>query len=220
MPDKKADIKGIIFDLDGTLVDSLEDLADSMNSVLIRLRHPVHDLNAYRSFIGDGVRELIRAALPESARDEPTVAESQRLMTETYDGNCLNKTRLYNGIVGLLGKLRESGIRLSVLSNKADAFTQKIVQALLPGYFELVLGLRTGAKRKPDPSGALEISEEMGIIPGNMMMVGDTPGDIQTAKNAGMISTGVLWGFRTRDELIDAGAEYLLNSPRELMDIL
>lgn len=213
-------IKGIIFDLDGTLIDSLEDLADSMNSALIRFRYPVHDISAYRYFVGNGVRELVKAALPESARDEQTVTECQRLMREAYGANCLNKTKPYDGILGLLGELQAGGIKLSVLSNKADDFTQKIVKALLPAYFDMVLGLRTGANRKPDPSGALEISEEMGIIPGNMMMVGDTPGDIQTAKNAGMISTGVLWGFRTRDELIDAGAEYLLNSPRELMDIL
>ena len=212
--------KGVIFDLDGTLVNSLEDLADSMNSVLLNFNFPVHAFNTYKSFIGEGIRNLVRVALPESNRDEQTVAECYNLMMEVYNHNCINKTKPYEGIIDLLNELKSRNMKLSVFSNKADEFTKKIVQTLMPNYFDVIMGLSTEGHKKPNPLGALQISEKLGIRPENLIYMGDTSIDMQTAKNAGMYGVGALWGFRTREELIASGAKYILDDPMDLLNIL
>ncbi len=212
--------KGAIFDLDGTLVNSLEDLADSMNSVLLNFSFPIHESNTYKSFIGEGIRNLIRVALPKSNRDEQTVAECYNLMMEVYNNNCTNKTKPYDGIIELLNELKSRNMKLSVFSNKADEFTKKIVQKLMPNYFDVIMGLSTEAQRKPNPLGVLQIGEKLGIRPENLLYMGDTGIDMQTAKNAGMYGVGVLWGFRTKEELIANGAKYILDYPMDLVNIL
>ena len=212
--------KAIMFDLDGTLVDSLDDIADSMNSVLLNYNYPIHDPIAYKTFIGNGIQNLVRVALPISNRDEQTIAECYRMMIETYNYNCVNKTRLYDGTIDLLDELKSRGLKLSVLSNKADEFTQKIVQALMPNYFDTVMGLRSDTLKKPDPRGALQICESFGIPPERWMYVGDTGVDMQTAKNAGLCGVGVLWGFRTREELLECGARYILEHPLDLIKVM
>ena len=212
--------KGVIFDLDGTLVNSLEDLADSMNSVLLNFNFPIHEVNTYKSFIGEGVRNLVRVALPESNRDEQTIAECYNLMMEVYNNNCTNKTKPYDGIIDLLNELKSRNMKLSVFSNKANGFTKKIVQTLMPNYFDVIMGLSTEAHKKPNPLGALQISEKLRIRPENLIYIGDTSIDMQTAKNAGMYGVGALWGFRTREELIVSGAKYILDYPMDLLNIL
>lgn len=212
--------KGIIFDLDGTLVNSLEDLADAMNNVLSKFNYPTHDLNAYRFFIGNGILNLVRAALPETNRDKQTIAECFNLMNEIYNNNCTNKTKPYNGIIDLLNELKSRNMKLAVFSNKADEFTKRIVQSLIPGYFDEVVGLSSEAQKKPNPSGALEISKKLEILPENMMYIGDTGIDMQTANNAGMYAVGVLWGFRTKEELINNGAKHIISHPTEVFNIL
>jgi phosphoglycolate phosphatase len=212
--------KGVIFDLDGTLINSLEDLADSMNTVLSGSNYPVHNINTYKSFIGNGIRNLVRVALPESGRDEQTIAECYSRMMEIYNNNCMNKTRPYNGIIDLLNKLKARNIRLCVFSNKADEFTKKIVQALMPGYFDIIMGLSTEAHKKPNPFGAIQISRKLGISPEDFIYAGDTGIDMETAQNAGMAGVGVLWGFRTREELLNNGAKYLIDHPADLLNIL
>lgn len=212
--------KGIIFDLDGTLVNSLEDLADAMNNVLSKFNYPTHDLNAYKFFIGNGILNLVRAALPETNRDKQTIAECFNLMNEIYNNNCTNKTKPYNGIIDLLNEVKSRNMKLAVFSNKADKFTKKIVQSLIPGYFDEVVGLSSEAQKKPNPSGALEISKKLEILPENMMYIGDTGIDMQTANNAGMYAVGVLWGFRTKEELINNGAKHIISHPTEVFNIL
>ena len=212
--------KGVIFDLDGTLVDSLEDLADSMNTVLLNYGYPIHDLDSYRYFIGNGIRNLVRSALPESDREEASIAKCLGLMVKVYNENCTRKTKPYEGIPDLLETLLNRGLKLGVFSNKADAMTKKIVSELFPGYFCIAIGLTDERFKKPDPSGAIRISEEFGLKPEEIVYIGDTGTDMQTAVNAGMKGAGALWGFRTREELLAGGAGNLLSHPLDLLALL
>ncbi len=212
--------KGVIFDLDGTLVDSLTDLADSMNFVLEKNGFPRHDLHSYKYFIGRGIRNLVISALPEEKRDEVTISRCHEQMVAHYNNNCLNKTCPYEGIQELLHALNSKGLKLSVFSNKADEFTKKITYSLFPGIFEIVRGLTDITLRKPDPSGALAIAGEMNLAPSEIAYLGDTSTDMQTAVNAGMYAVGVLWGFRTKEELLENGAQYLLHNPMELLNLI
>jgi phosphoglycolate phosphatase len=212
--------KGVIFDLDGTLVNSLEDLADSTNSVLSGFNYPVHELGSYKSFIGNGIRNIVRLALPESDRDELTVAKCYDLMKEVYSNRCVNKTKPYDGIIDLLKELRSRNMKLSVLSNKTDELVRKIIQILMPGYFDIIVGLSTEAQRKPNPVGALLISEKLRIPPENIVYLGDTGIDMQTAKNAGMYGVGALWGFSNGENLLNNGAKYILDHPMDLLTFL
>ncbi|MDL2238750.1 HAD family hydrolase [Bacteroidales bacterium OttesenSCG-928-K03] len=213
-------MRGIIFDLDGTLVNSIEDLASSMNKVLETRNYPTHSLADYKIFVGRGILSLVRTALPETAKDEETVKSCYKQMVEIYRNNCIVKTAPYDGIIEMLNELKSRKIKLSVFSNKADELTKKIVDTLMPGYFEFVVGLTDEALKKPNPTVALQISEKMKINPENILYVGDTGVDMQTAINANMYPIGVLWGFRTKDELIENGAKTLLEHPMDLIKIL
>jgi phosphoglycolate phosphatase len=218
--EEQMDAEGAIFDLDGTLVNSLDDLADSMNHVLLKFNYPAHEASTYMSFVGNGIRNLVHVALPESARDEQTVSACHDLMMETYAANCIHKTKPYEGITDLLSALKSFNMRLAVLSNKTDTLTKIIVQSLLPGYFDVVMGLSTEAHKKPDPFGALQISNILGIRCNSIIFTGDSGIDMQTAVNAGMHGVGVLWGFRTREELRNNGAEHIIEHPLDLLAIL
>lgn len=212
---------GVIFDLDGTLVNSLEDIAVSMNLVLENNRFPTHDLQAYKHFIGNGIRTLVRRALPETERDEFLVDMYYNYMMELYHKNCLNTTKPYQGIPGLLNELTSRKIKMAVLSNKADEITKTIVSELLSTWnFEVITGLLAEEHKKPNPFVAIGISEQFGIPPENIIYVGDTAIDMQTANNAGMYAVGVLWGFRSKEELVSNGAKYLLNHPLDLLKLL
>ncbi|MEJ2052378.1 MAG: HAD family hydrolase [Calditrichaceae bacterium] len=212
--------KGVIFDLDGTLVNSLEDIADSMNTVLQKFNFPVHDVQTYKQFVGHGIRNLIIKALPEAERNEASIEKCQNLMLDTYRTNCLNKTRPYDGITELLDILTSRNLKLAVFSNKTDEFTKKVVQALLPKWrFEAVIGLSNEAHKKPNPSIALQISRMFDLNPDEIIYAGDSAVDMQTANNAGMYAVGVLWGFREKEELLSSGARYLLDHPLDLLKI-
>ncbi len=211
---------GAIFDLDGTLVNSLEDLADSMNGVLTAFHFPVHELDEYKTFVGNGMRNLVTVSLPEASRDARTIDGCYDLMVKTYRGNFLNKTKPYDGVPGLLGGLKRRGMKLGVLSNKGDDMTKTIVGSLFPGFFDIVLGLRDESRKKPDPSGALEIAGHLGVPPEKMLYVGDSNVDMLTANNAGMFAAGASWGYRTREELLASGAGCVLEKPMDLLDII
>jgi len=213
--------KGVIFDLDGTLVNSLEDLADSMNTVLRDHNFPTHALPAYKHFIGNGIRNLVYKTLPEANKDETLIDTCYDLMIEVYRNNCVNKTKPYAGIAGLLDKLVSHNMKLAVFSNKADEFTRKIVLTLLPDWnFEAIVGLSVDTYKKPNPFVALQISEKFGVNAEDIIYVGDSGTDMQTANNAGMYAVGALWGFRTEEELTSNGAKYLISNPLDLMEIL
>ncbi len=213
--------QAVIFDLDGTLLDTLEDLSDSGNHTLARYGFPTHPIDAYRYFIGDGVGMLIRRMLPEGQRDEETIGK----VTETYRGEYGRrwnaKTRPYDGIGELLDALTVARIKTAVLSNKPHELTQKCVGALLSQWtFDVAMGHRDGIARKPDPAGALWIARQWELAPSEIVYVGDTATDMQTAVAAGMYPCGVVWGFRPAEELQASGAKALIQRPLELLGVL
>ncbi len=207
----------VIFDLDGTLVDSLEDLADSMNAVLDDMGFSRHPLDQYRHMIGDGVTMLVRRALPEGA-DESAVMRGVKKMKSEYAARCARKTCLYPGVKPLLDSLTQESIPMNVLSNKMADFTKTMVDRFLGGWsFHAVVGLDEKVPRKPDPRGALRIAEKNGIPPERFVFLGDTNTDMQTARSAGMIPLGADWGFRTRKELMQSGALAVIGRPQDLL---
>ena len=211
----------VVFDLDGTLLDTLEDLGDAVNRVLINHGFPAHPMDAYRYFVGDGSAVLIERALPESARGTDVYRECLAAFMADYDRSWKIKTRLYDGISEMLDSLTALGIDIAILSNKSHGFTVKCVQDLLSNWrFRAVFGLREDVPRKPDPAGALEISRLLGQVPGHMLYLGDTAIDMRTAVSAGMFPVGALWGFRTREELLENGAKALVQHPGELLNLI
>ena len=213
--------KGVIFDLDGTLVDSLEDLTNAINAVLKQHGFPTHSVAACQSFIGHGVRDLVVKSLPKEHQNDEWIQRCFDEMIIEYRGNCTVKTRIYDGINDLLDTLTDRGLKLAVLSNKADELTKKIVKALFPKWnFEVVAGLKLEAHKKPNPIVAIEISKKMGIPVEHLIFVGDTSVDMETAKNSGMHPVGVIWGFRTKDELLASGAKFIIETPLDLINVL
>lgn len=217
---KMMKFKGVIFDLDGTLVNSLHDIADSMNIVLNNYNYPTHSYEEYQNFIGSGIRSLVSKSLPLIHTNKKQIDSCFNSMIEVYRDNCTHKTKPYDGIIELLDNLNSRGIKLSVLSNKADEFTKKITHALLPNYFHPIIGLTIEAHKKPNPFGAVEISKTLGIKPEEIIYIGDTGIDMQTANNANMFAVGVLWGFRPKEELISNGAKYFLSNPLDLIQVI
>jgi phosphoglycolate phosphatase len=217
---QKMKLKGVIFDLDGTLVNSLKDIADAMNSVLQDLNYPTHSYDAYQYFIGSGLRNLVSKSLPETHNDEKSIESCYLLMIEEYRDTCTRKTTSYEGIIELLDHLLLHNIKLSVFSNKSDELTKKIAGALFPNYFDFVVGLTTESLKKPNPSEALAISKNMGLKPEEIIFVGDSGIDMQTATNANMFAVGVSWGYRPKEELIANGAKQVINHPSDLIQIL
>lgn len=219
-PPQHARFKAILFDLDGTLIDSLPDIADCCNRLLAARGFPTHEYDAYRYFIGDGVTNLVRRALPPEAREGPVLATFAAEYHAEYARNWNVKTRVYDGINEMLHAARARGLRMSILSNKPDEFTRQCVEFYLPGHpFEIVLGASDRFPRKPDPAAASHIARSMGLRADEFLYVGDTATDMQTAVAAGMHPAGVLWGFRTTDELRAAGAAQLVASPAELQKL-
>ena len=214
--------RAVLFDLDGTLLDTLQDLAHSMNIVLQRFGFASHPLEAYKYFVGDGMATLVRRTLPEPQRNqEATVAACLASMIETYREHWMEQTRPYPGIPELLDQLSAKNLKLSVLSNKPDDFTRMMVERLLPRWhFEWVFGERPNVARKPDPGGALEIARRSGVPPEAFAYLGDTATDMITANAAGMYAVGVLWGFRPAGELTANGADTLISKPAELLELL
>jgi len=212
---------GIICDLDGTLLDTLEDLADSVNIVLAERGLPVHPVEAYRYFVGEGAPVLITRVLPEGRRDPETHARCLSRFREVYATRWNVKSHPYEGIVDMLLQIRARGIRTAVLSNKPhDATVQCVTELLRQVTFDIVQGQVDGLARKPDPAGALAIARSLNLPPNQFWYLGDTATDMQTAVSAGMFAVGVAWGFRTREELVQNGARVVLDSPLQLTALL
>ena len=215
------EFKAIIFDLDGTLLDTLDDLGNSVNRVLAEKGFPTHILDRYRYFVGYGVHMLIARALPKQKRRKDTIQTCADEFTKDYSQNWNVKTRLYDGIAEMLDELLKRNLKLSVLSNKPHRFVKQCVDKFLPDWkFEIVLGQRDAVPPKPNPESALEIAEHLKTKPENVLYVGDSGVDMQTAVAAGMFPAGVLWGFRSMKELEDAGAKVLIERPSEMLSLL
>ena len=209
----------VIFDMDGTLLDTLDDLGDCMNRVLQRAGYPTHPIEAYKYFVGDGMTNLIKRVLPESVRDEPTVRRLQEQMAAEYGGHWADKTDLYPGIATLLDELARRGIRRAILSNKPHEFTTIMADRYFRRWhFDPVFGARDGIPAKPDPAAALEICSCWDLAPQEVLYAGDTNTDMQTACRGGMFALGVLWGFRTEQELRDNGARSVIAAPGQMLE--
>ena len=213
--------RAVLFDLDGTLLDSLDDLAGSMNFVLSELGFPQHPSSVYRGFVGDGVTMLARRALPAEAGSDAIVAAAVARLREVYSRRSMAKTRPYPGIPALLDALEARRLRKGVLSNKPHDLTLALVAGLLGRWsFDPVFGERPGIARKPDPAAALEAARIFGARPHEVLYVGDTPTDLATAKAAGMLPVGAAWGFRPEAELRAAGASAIAATPRDVLGFL
>ena len=209
-----------MFDLDGTLVDSLADLADSANAMLVSYGFPVHSVDAYRYFVGNGARKLVERCLPpEQAGDTDFVAEALERYNRCYGERMLQKIRPYDGILSMLEALRGMGVPLSICTNKQQFAADAIVAHIFPGgMFREIVGDREGMPRKPDPTKALRIAGNLGARPEEVAYLGDSSTDMETARNAGFLPVGVTWGFRSREELSESGAGVLLDHPMELFE--
>jgi len=211
--------QALIFDLDGTLVDSLQGITTALNSALLGSGLPTHPATAVRGFIGNGARVLIERGVPAGSSEMLILAVEQAFKSE-YEVAWPLGTTPYPGIVHLLETLQLNGAPLAVLSNKPHPFTVAMVARIFPSIrFGLVLGQRNGVPHKPDPSGALEISAELGILPQHCSIIGDSTMDIETARNAKMEAIAVTWGFHDRERLLSAGAQHIANDPTELLRI-
>lgn len=208
-----------IFDLDGTLIDSLADLADSANEMLEHYGFPTHPVDPYRYFVGNGSRKLIERCLPKAkSTDTAFVDEALAYYKGCYERRLLNKTVPYEGILEALHAPQEKGIPLGIVTNKHQSAADAIAAKLFPaGMFVEVFGDRPGYPRKPDPKKPLMIAKEMHVAPETVAYFGDTSVDMDTAKNAGFYAVGVTWGFRPKEELIEHGADILLDHPSEML---
>lgn len=210
----------VIFDLDGTLLDSLGDLADAVNAALAGRGLAPHPVDAYRRFVGDGVVNLVRRAAPEGLADAE-VMELVRAVRVEYGRNWDRKSRPFPGIPGMLDALAGAGLRLAVLSNKPDEFTARIAERFFaPWPLAAARGAREGVPLKPDPAAALDLAHGLGLAPADILFAGDSDVDVLTGVNAGMFAAGVLWGNRSADELTAAGADALFAAPAELAEFV
>jgi phosphoglycolate phosphatase len=213
--------KAIVFDLDGTLLNTLSDIGNAVNRVLSGHHFPIHPIDSYRYFVGDGVKTLLIRALPADQQSEPLIQICMAEFNREYARSWKNETTLYPGVSEMLDRLHSLGLKLAVLSNKPQEFTQYCVDGFLSKWkFEAVSGSHASLPYKPDPTGALAIAGRMGISPASFLYLGDTGVDMQTACAAGMYPVGALWGFRSSTELSAAGAKALVNHPSEVAGIL
>lgn len=213
--------RAVIFDLDGTLLDTLEDIADSLNRVFGDHGLPGHPVDAYRYFVGSGAEELAERALPEGERTPERISEMVTGFRAEYSSGWNVKTRPYPGVEEMLERLRGDNIPTAILSNKPDDFTRLAVEYYFPGYpFAAVIGQREGVPIKPDPAGAEEIARIFGIPAGEIVFLGDTGVDMETARRAGNFPVGVNWGFRPEAELREHGAGVIIGRPGELPGLL
>jgi phosphoglycolate phosphatase len=206
--------RAAIFDLDGTLLDTLDDLADSANEALTTSGFPPHPPEAYRTFVGDGIVMLVKRIVPPESCDEDTVGRVLGLYRAAYGRRWNLRTKPYDGIPEALGALSLREIKLAVLSNKPHAFTELCIAHHLPGKsFAMVLGQRDHVPRKPDPAAALEIASALDVEPAEVLFIGDSAIDMDTAVAAGMRPVGVTWGFRPVEELRRHGAATIIDHP-------
>jgi len=212
-------IRGVMFDLDGTLADTLRDLADAANHAIALHGRAPHPLDAYRHFVGQGVENLFRAAL--ETEDDALVAPCVERFKRHLAAHQYDHSGPYDGVPQLLDALVRRGLKLAVMSNKPDDRCAEMVEELFGRWaWDAVRGHRAGYAVKPDPTAALEIAEELGVAPAAWMYVGDTRADMLTGTAAGFYTVGVTWGFRDEQELRTSGAHAIIHHPRALLDLL
>lgn len=208
-----------VFDMDGTILDTLEDLKDSTNFALEKCGYPVRTYDEVRRFVGNGIRKLIERAVPEGLTVEQ-IDRVHEVFTEHYKVHCADKTKAYDGIKPLLVKLRASGVKTAVVSNKADYGVQELCKEYFDGLFDYAVGEREGIRRKPAPDAVNEALRVLGIDKSEAVYIGDSDVDFETAKNAELPCISVLWGFRDEEFLREKGATLFVRDPAEIYDII
>lgn len=212
-------IKAVIFDLDGTLANTLNTIAHFANAALQKQGYEELEIQQYRYLVGNGADNLVRSMLKTIGQEgEDSFARVRQDYNKSYDDNFMYLTTAYEGISELISSLKAMGIKLGVLSNKPHSTTQKIVETLFSNQFDLCYGKREGVPRKPDPTALLAMLEELGVCTEDCLYVGDTSTDMRTGHNAKLFTIGVLWGFRDREELEQNAADYIVSSPYEILE--
>ena len=213
--------KLVIFDLDGTLLDTVADLANATNQALEQCGYPVHPTDAYYTFVGNGVNKLFARALPAEHSTEENVLRIRSLFVPYYNQHNADCSRPYPGVVELLHALQEGGVQVAVASNKYHEATFKLVHHFFPDIrFAAIYGQREEVPIKPAPDIVFDILHDTGIAKEDTLYVGDSGVDMQTAGNAGVESVGVTWGFRSEDELHEYGAAHIVHEAREIMNFI
>lgn len=209
----------VIFDLDGTLLNTLGDLRAATNHALEVRGLPPHSMEEIRQFIGNGIRLLICRAMPEGT-PETEIDAALDDFKAYYAAHIHDRTVPYDGIPQLLTALRKRGIKVAVLSNKIDSASQQLIEYFFPGKTDVVFGEHVGVPRKPDPTSCRMVMQQLGVQPEQVLYVGDSGTDMQTAKNAGLYAVGVTWGFRSKEVLLEYGADILVHRPEQILQIL
>lgn len=211
--------KAVIFDLDGTLLNTLDDLGDSGNVILEQLGFPTHGIEEYKYFVGNGIPKLVERMLP-AGTDEATVKKALGLFQAHYAGNMKNKTAPYDGMIALLDKLKAAGLKIAVVTNKQHDLAVEVVHDYFGDRFDEICGAREDLPKKPAPDGTLELVKTFGFDKSEIMYIGDSNVDMMTAQNAGLEKIGVLWGFRTENELRECGATNLAHKADDIAQII
>lgn len=211
--------KAIIFDLDGTLLNTLEDLRSAVNAALAKRGLPPRTLEEVRTFVGNGIRNLMQRSLPQGTSDEEIDAALADFRAYYYQHLC-DATMPYEGIPEMIDELARRGVHMAVLSNKVDEASKELMEHFFPKRFALVFGERKGIPRKPNPMSCMEVMQRLKVKPEEVLYVGDSGVDMQTAQNAGLYGVGVTWGFRSREVLQENGAKTLIDRPEQLLELV
>ena len=212
--------RNVIFDLDGTLLNTLDDLGDAGNYTCRQMGWPEHAIDSYKYFVGNGMEKLVERFTPAECRTADKLKAAYDLFMPYYNAHKEDKTVPYEGIPVLLEKLNAAGVRVGVLTNKAHHIALPVLERYFPGVFTFAQGALPGKPTKPDPTLLRQLMEKMGAGEKDTLFVGDSNVDIRTAKNGGLTGCGVLWGFRTREELLAEGADLLAETPEELAELI
>jgi phosphoglycolate phosphatase len=212
-------ITTVIFDMDGTVLNTIDDLAASVNYVLTKFGLPVHNAEDYRQYFGSGIRYALQCAVPDGTGEE-TIDQMLPVFREHYNAHCLDKTRPYEGIPELMKSLREHGYRLAIVSNKIDSAVKELNARFFSDFVDVAIGEREGIRRKPAPDTVIQALAELKSVKDEAVYIGDSEVDIQTASNAGLPCITVLWGFRDKEYLKEQGATVFANTPEDIFDLL
>ncbi len=214
-------IKAILFDLDGTLADSIKDLSTSTNLALEKNGYPTRQRAEFNYFVGDGMPKMIERALPETARDEDTVKKVLADFLAHYSHHYADKTSSYEGVPELVDTLKKQGLIVAVVTNKEQDMANVVVERLYgEGTFDLIFGKQEGLPAKPDPTATLLAMKQLGVEPQECVFLGDSGVDVLTGVRSGAVPVGELWGYRDEAELLENGAQYIIERPEQLLDVL
>ena len=212
-------VNTIIFDMDGTVLNTLEDLTVSVNYVLSKFDMPDHSKDEYRKFFGNGIKYALKCAVPEGTSEE-VIEKMLPIFRDHYNEHCLDRTKPYDGITDLMSRLKAKGYKMAIVSNKIDSAVKELNDRFFSEYVDVAIGEKPGIKRKPAPDTVLAALDELGSQKEDAIYIGDSEVDYQTALNSDLPCISVLWGFRDKDFLISKGADVFAETPEEVYDIL